>query len=218
MERSGGGDLVGTVWRREEKAASSFDCPRCGAPRGCSRVILQRHLTALGRPLFRFGRPALFNACDECGHAFAAADSRRIAPVLAEDEVALVSVMAAVMLSDAAVRESEREVAGSVLRWYTGKPLGDMEVAELLTHARAEWGEPIPRLARLALLVPMRMRRSLVSAAYLVCTADGDLHPQESRLLDRAGEALDLGPREVRRAIEEARTAQRSGRLPRPGP
>ncbi len=210
-------ELMGTVWRREGDSAERFSCPTCGVERPCHRTRLQRRISILGRPLFRMGGPTVFLTCDYCGHAFdaaALASPTQGSGCFAEDEVALVSIVAAVILSDAAVREVEKEAAGAILRRYTGRDLTDPEVAQLLGSARTEWGDPMPRLERLSGLVPPRTRRSLVEAAYLVCTADGDLHRQESRLLDRIGDALDLGPREVRRAIAAARDARRSGEAP----
>lgn len=222
-------ELIGTLWRRHAGGTGHFHCPRCGEERACARNTLQGYFALLGHPVLRLGHPRVFVTCGECGHSFssAVADAGRpdaaadaaaagagAVATLAEDERALVAIIAAVILSDSVVRESEKKAAHAAMRRFTGTAITVEEVDELLARARAERGDLMARLERVSGLVPPRVRRGIVESVYHVCTADGDLHPQESRLLDRIGEALDLGPQEVRKAIVDARTARRIGLLP----
>ncbi|MEJ2503671.1 MAG: TerB family tellurite resistance protein [Gemmatimonadota bacterium] len=82
----------------------------------------------------------------------------------------------------------------------------------MLQRARRRWGDPVARLEKLADVVPASVRRRIVIGAYRVCSADGELHREESRLLDRVGEALNLSPQEVRMALREAKAVRSSVR------
>lgn len=163
----------------------------------------------MGRPVVRLGRAQSYATCDECGHAFRAAiaaDSRaQPEAVLAEDEQALLGIISAVVLSDSAVRPSEKEACREVFRGYTGRRLASEAVDDLLRSSRTRWGDPVDGLARIRCLVPERIKHRIVEAAYHICTADGEMHREESVLLSRVGEALDLGPRQVREAIDRAK-------------
>lgn len=126
-----------------------------------------------------------------------------------EDERAILGIVAAVIFSDSRIRATEKRAARDVIRRYAGLELRASELESLLRGARRRWGEPVDRLQRLSTLLDDASKRRIVEAAYLVSTADRELHSQESRLIDRIGEALDLPPREVTRAIQRARhTAQ----------
>lgn len=206
MERQ----LLGTTWTCERIGTGSFQCPYCRRERAVTLTRLHRWLAVFGRPVTKLGKAVNYRTCDGCGHVYAAdqsvdqnADSDG---VLAEDERAFLGMVSAIILSDSAVRESEKEACREVVRRFTGRPLPSPDVDELLRSARARWGDPVARLARLRCLVPPTIKRRIVEAAYHVCTADGELHREEGRLLHRIGEALDLGPREVRRALGEAKT------------
>ena len=188
-------DLFGTTWTSAPDGSGRFRCPCCADDRAFRRTLLQRHLTVLGRPILRAGPPDAIVTCETCGHGFQAeaAGEPDDAPVrLAEDEISLLGLLSAVIFSDSAVRATEKEVAGEVLRRYTGRALAAADFDRLFRSARRRWGDPVARLERLRHLVPDRVRQRMVGAAYQVCTADGELHREESRLLDRVGAALDL--------------------------
>lgn len=204
-------ELLGTLWSPRRLADDRFRCPHCRRERGCSRTSLQRQLAVLGRPVAQLGAPEHFHTCHGCGHAYL--DGAGEAPlnpdgdrewVLSEDELALLATVAAMVFSDSVVRRAEKEVARAVVRHYLGHgPPGGID--EVLRHARRRWGDPVPRLRRLRHLVPEDNRLRIIQAAYHVCTADGELHREESRFLDRVGDALDLSPRRIRRALGDAR-------------
>lgn len=202
-------ELLGTTWTCERIGTGRFQCPHCGRDRTVTLTRLHRWLAVLGRPVTRLGGAVDYRTCDGCGHVYpsvGATDPKaESGDVLAEDERAFLGVVSAMMLSDSVVRESEKEACREVVRRYTGRPIPSPEVDELLRSARARWGDPVERLARLRCLVPSAVKRRIVEAAYHVCTADGELHREEGRLLHRIGEVLDLGPREVRRALGAAK-------------
>ncbi len=152
-----------------------------------------------------FGSPATYLTCGDCGRSWAAAELDVPGGAASEDERALRAVVAAVVFSDLSIRPTERRMVGRVVERYTGESLDEAGVENLLRTARARWGDPLARLGRLAAVLHPRAKRQIVGAAYLVCTADREMHPEESRLLVRIGEALDMAPREVRAAIEEAK-------------
>ncbi len=201
------GDLLGTTWLHRPLDSGRFRCPRCDQERDCQRTELERQLVLAGRPVFRLGPIEGFRTCRTCRHAFpdgAAPSPGTGFPTLSEDERALLAVLAAVVFSDSAVRSAEKRGVARVVRLFIPHSEA-FDVNELLRDARRRWGDPIDRLRRLRGLVDEDRRSRIVEAAYLVCTADGDLHPQESRLLERVGAALDLAPRTVRSALRDAR-------------
>lgn len=219
--------LLGTTWSCVRDGAGRFRCPGCGEERGFTRNRLQRHLMVLGRRVARLGGPEEYATCAECGHAYpyavvavadaaAARDARAAvieesggdasaSPVVAEDEAALLEILAAVIFSDSAVRSSEKVACREVVRRYSGRAVSAAAMDDLLQSARGRRGDPVARLVRLRCLIPEPMKRRIVESAYHVCTADGELHREESRLLNRIGTALDLAPRQVRRALADAK-------------
>lgn len=206
-------DLLGTTWTCERTGTGSFRCPHCARDHALTRTRLQRWLAVLGRPVTRLGIAVEYVTCERCGHVYPASRTARApaglaaqpSTVLAEDERALLSVVSAMILSDSVVRETEKEACREVIRRYTGRQIPSADVDDLLRSARARWGDPVARLARLRCLVPEAVKRRIVEGAYHICAADGELHREESRLLHRIGEALDLGPRDVRRALGDAK-------------
>lgn len=205
------GGLLGTVWRCEAAGTGRFRCPHCGEERGFRRTTMHRRVTVMGRPLIRLGAVEEYVTCDRCGHAYTAdrADGPPPDPIeddgMAEDQYALLAIVAAVIFSDSTVRTAEKEAASHVIRRFTGRQVEPADVDDLLRRARKRWGDPMARLARLPCLVPEPVRHQIVEAAYHVCTADAELHHRESLFLNRIGEALELGPRAVRRAIAAAK-------------
>lgn len=209
-------DLVGTIWTCERAGTGRFGCPHCETERGLTRTRLQRRLTVLGRPLAKLGRASIYETCDVCGHAYPAATKRAGSPpsspyIMAEDESALLGVLAAMVVSDSAIRDAEKEACRGVIRRYLGRSLPADGVDDLLRSARRRWGDPVARLVRLRCLVPEIVKLRIVEAAYHVCAADGELHREESRLLDRIGAALDLPPGQVRRALDGAKDRPLNG-------
>lgn len=204
-------ELLGTVWEHEKTGGGRFHCPHCRATRAYAGTRMQRRVTVLGRPLTPLGGPEDFVTCERCGHAWVATvldgSSAPGREGLAEDESALLGVVSAMVFSDSVVRDAEKEACRAVVLRYTGRRLETDGVVELLRSARPRWGDPVARLRRVRFLIPDRVKRRMVEAAYLICAADGELHREESELLDRIGDALDLGPRDVHRAIAEARTS-----------
>lgn len=204
--------LLGTTWSCVRDGAGRFRCPHCGEERSFTRHRLQRHLVILGRRTARLGAPEEYATCAECGHAYRAGaveepvgGDASASPVVAEDEAALLEILAAVIFSDSAVRSSEKEACREVVRRYGGRAIPAAAMDDLLQSARKRRGDPMARLVRLRCLVPEPMKRRIVESAYHVCTADGELHREESRLLNRIGAALDLAPRQVRRALADAK-------------
>jgi uncharacterized tellurite resistance protein B-like protein len=199
--------MLGTAWASMPAGAGRFDCPRCGEERDYVGTALQRFLTVFRRPVLKLGGADEYVTCQLCGHAYPASvlSSPPEEDRLAEDELAFLSVVAAMIFSDSVIRRSEKSVAREIIRRYTGRAMDGEEMDRLLERARLRWGDPIERLSRLRWLVPREMRRRIVAAAYHICTADGELHREESRLLDRIGDALDLPPRQLRQALTEAK-------------
>lgn len=201
--------LLGTVWICERLGHGRLRCPHCMEERELERTSLHRRLTFLGRPLFRMGGTREYVTCTQCGHAFsveaAMGPEADLDGVVSEDTDALLALAAGVIFSDSSVREAEKEAAREIIRRYTGRALPGTGVDDLLRRSRQRWGDPVARLARLRCMLPEPVRHRFVRAAYHICTADGELHPEESRFLSRVGEALDLGPREVHRSISDAK-------------
>lgn len=201
-------ELLGTTWTCERAGTGRFRCPHCGEDRGFTRTRVQHRLTILGRAMARLWGTAEYVTCDRCGHAYpadVAAAGSVPGDVLAEDESALLGIIAAMVVSDTAIRTSEKEACPEVIRRYTGRTLSASGVDDLLRSSRRRWGDPVLRLVRLRCLIPESVKRRIVEAAYHVCAADGELHREESRFLDRIADALDLSPRQMREALDDAK-------------
>lgn len=198
-----------TRWICEPIPSDRLHCPHCQQPRDVRRVILHPWLAVLGHELARIGRPREFSACQGCGRVYRvySADDTVDRDPMSEDERALFAVIAAVIFSDSRVRRTEKHVAREVIRRYTGAIIEPADMDALLRSARTRWGDPIGRLRRLACVLDDAVKLRIIEAAYLVSTADRELHTQESHLLNRIGEALDIPPRDIRRAIQDATLA-----------
>ena len=174
-------------------------CERCG--RTYDELLLRAQPPASAAP------PA--NHTDVgVGHAERGADrgaDRGGDQVMSEDERAILSVVAAVIFSDSAIRRSEKMAARTVIRRFTRRELDAAGLNALLRTARQRWGDPLGLLRRLAGLLDEAAKRRIVAAAYLVSASDRELHPEETRLLMRMGEALKMTPSSVMRAMREAR-------------
>lgn len=210
-----------TLWDCEPPTAGEFDCPHCHARRSATRRVVRARLAVFGRAAPLPGGTMTYHTCHVCGHSWdgpstdaGAGEEGPVGRPFSEDERALAAVVAAVVFSDLTVRQTEKRMVRWVMHRYTGETLGEAGVDRLLRTARTRWGDPLARLRRLACVLDASMKRRIVAAAYLVCAADREMHPEESRLLVRIGEALDMSPRAVRSAIEEAKTVE----VPAPEP
>lgn len=198
-----------TDWECETTDGAAFDCPHCGRPRDATRHEVRPRLLVFGRSAMGLGSPATYVTCRECGHSWeeraTQLEAAGVRPPTSEDARALWAVVAAVVFSDLSVRPTEKRMVARVIRRYTDQSLDEQGVDRLLRTARSRWGDPLDRLRKLAGVLDPRAKQRIVGAAYLVCTADREIHPQESRLLVRIGDALEMSPRAVRAAIEDAK-------------
>jgi uncharacterized tellurite resistance protein B-like protein len=200
-------ELIGTAWTARPRQPADFSCPGCGKDGEARRTVLQCHVTVLDRPVARLGSPETYITCRHCGRAYCtdSLNGGRGSTGLSADEAALAGLVAAVVFSDSVVRKVEKEMARQVISEYTGRDYPPMEANEMLQRARRRWGDPVARLEKLAGVISESTRRRMLIGAYRVCAADGELHREESRLLDRVGDALDLSPRDVRVALRQAK-------------
>ena len=201
-------ELLGTAWTARPRRPSAFSCPGCGRDGEARRTALQRYVAVLDRRVAKLGASETYVTCRHCGRAYCedALDGIRNGGGLSADEAALAGLVAAVVFSDSVVRKAEKEAARRVISAYTGREYPPTEFNEMLQRARRRWGDPVARLEKLAGVVPESTRRRMLIGAYRVCAADGELHREESRLLDRVGDALDLSPRDVRAALRQAKS------------
>lgn len=148
------------------------------------------------------GRAESFLECGRCSRVFAA---RAVPGGFSEDEKAVQSLVAAVVMVDTRVRPGEMDTARLVLQRFGGRTLRPDELAEELHRMRRRVPEPVRYLTRIAPLLGERRKMRIIEAIYDVCVADDELHPAETRLIRLAGEALDLSPMHVREAMRRAR-------------
>ena len=206
-------ELIGTTWTVTRRRPVAFSCPGCGREGEAQRTALQCHVAILDRRIARLGSPETYATCPHCGRAFCldAMDGGRAGPDLSADEAALAGLVAAVVYSDSVVRNTEKEAARRVINAYTGRDYPPVEFNEMLQRARRRWGDPVARLEKLAGVISEPTRRRILVGAYRVCAADGELHREESKLLDRVGDALDLSPRDVRATLRQAKARRLTG-------
>lgn len=200
--------VFGDQWARELAGHRGWCCPRCGDERVVEEWKLRRSLTLFDRKLLSLKDPRRYLNCEECGRTYLStvvepAEERPNRP-LSEDERVILAVVAKVIFSDSSVRAVEKRVALRVIQRYTGRELDAPGLDRVLKTARLRWRDPLPRLRRLACLLDGAAKRRIIAAAYLVSGADRQIHREESRLLMQMGEALDLAPREIRAAMQEA--------------
>lgn len=211
--------LLGSRWTSERLDSLSFHCPFCGGVRDGVAWGLRRWVAVLDRPLLSLGDGGRYLRCGHCHRTYDELELQA-SPVpdgpggadrtLSEDERAILSVVAAAIFSDSSIRQSEKRAARTVIRRFTGRDLDAADLRALLRTARQRWGDPVGRLRRLACLLDDSAKRRIVAAAYLVSGADRELHPEETRLLMRMGEALEMTPLSVRQAMREARDCPRT--------
>ena len=197
--------ILQSQWRYRPVGGGTFHCPRCDHERDYTGTEVRPYLTLFGKPLFPTRGEQTLVACDECGAIYDVvittmepADAR---DVPSEDELALEAVLAGVVFSDSAIRPVEKQVASDAVRHYTHRrAIGG---GERLAVKDRDPTDPFRRIARLAGILDDASRRRFVAAAYRVCAADRELHPQEATLLMQLGDALNLEPRQVRDAMKE---------------
>jgi uncharacterized tellurite resistance protein B-like protein len=216
--------IFDTVWTCQSLGEEPFDCPHCGEERDAARAVSRPYLALFGRPLLSLRGEAEYWTCQHCGRTY---DRRHLEPGAAagpdpgsefpvrgvagelvtasEDDRAIWYVVAAAVFSDSSIRSAEKRVARNVIRRYTGELLDEQGVNGLLRIARRQWGDPVANLERLGCVLSRAAKARIVAATYEVCTADREVHPEESRLLMRIADALGVGPREVRDFIRAAR-------------
>lgn len=201
-------DLFGSYWRCESGEERTWRCPRCGEEcRGPERK-LRRFLTLFDRSLLSLEEVDGFVRCGACGRTYRSAvvdgaKQRSHAP-LSEDERAIHTVVACVIYSDSSVRSVEKRAARDVIRRFTGQDLDSAGLKQVLRTERIRARDPVQHLRRLECLLDDAAKRRIVAAAYLVSGADREIHRAESRLLMQIAEALNLAPREVHAAMQEA--------------
>lgn len=203
--------IMGSHWRCESTADETFFCPHCSRERTGDVRKLVRWLSLFDRSVLFLGDAGHYITCRVCRRTYdrsevgAGTGGERNPGPMAEDERAILSVVAAVIYSDSSIRSVEKRAARAVIRRYTGRDLDAGAVTQLVRTSRERWGDPVDGLRRLACLLDESAKRRIVAAAYLVSEADREIHPEESRLLMRIGDALELAPRVVRDAMKEAR-------------
>lgn len=190
--------------RRTRKAGEPvpFDCPRCPGREG-RRFATRSWLTLLGHRVTPLGRAKVFLECGRCGRTFGARALATGGP--SEDEKAIRSLVAAVVMVDTRLRAPEMNVARRVLQQYGAHAVLAEDLAEELHRMRRRFPDPLRYLTRLSSVLGERAKIRIIEAIYDVCVADDELHPAETRLIRAAGEALDLSPMQVREAMRRAR-------------
>lgn len=131
-----------------------------------------------------------------------------IATLEVERLEAFVQMMFLAAYADGEVSAVERARFESEVARASGGALGEALVHAIVEHVGAVVSEEdrARRLASLRTRLPEeRVRKAVLGLAARIVLADANLVPAERAFLERAAMALELGPEDVRRAVEEAR-------------
>ncbi len=118
--------------------------------------------------------------------------------------------MAAMVMIDGRLTFHEIEAMRSVVQQVTNQPCDNDRLDAALHKVRGRLDEVVEYLRESKELLSEKRRNKILRAVVYVAVASGTIDDSQVMLARRIGEALELGPRTVRQAIEEGEKNGRS--------
>lgn len=191
--------LFRSALREQRLERGHFSCPECGEASPYQRTRVRRSLSVLGQPLLSMGTAGEYIECGRCLATFRpevlAYDAGDETPrVMAEYQRAVARVLALMMAADGVILDPEIEAVQEVFEAVTGRRLTLEDVAEEVDAVGRAPTSVARYLAAVVGFLNEHGREQVLRAAALISCSDGQVHPNERRVLRRLAGVMGLEP------------------------
>ena len=200
--------IFGTRGVTYSKESSQFYCPTCSAQAAYKHKRVRRFFTLYFIPVIPMDLLGEYVECQQCGATYQLKvldldPDEAAASFEAEFHRVMKRVMVLMMLADEVIEEDEINIIREVYRQMTDRPLSKEDVMTEVEQARADGHGIDVYLASIAGNLNDRGKESVVTGAFMVAAADGEIQDEEQKLIGEIGSALDMTPAHLNGLLSE---------------
>jgi uncharacterized tellurite resistance protein B-like protein len=201
--------LIGTMNLTRTRDTGTFYCPGCGT--NCTYRYRTRRpfLTLYFIPTIPVGAAEPFVQCDRCRASWdvGVLEMTRESHESSQREQFREDALRATVLittADGTISEAEIAAIHQVSEHLLQRSIDREELGALCASARRLGIPPVNFIRTVKANWNQEQRTTIVKAAFLACSAEGDLNPEQLQILGQLKEMFDMTDREYEMAIEEA--------------
>ena len=186
--------IFGTRGVTYSKESSQFYCPTCSGQAAYKHKRVRRFFTLYFIPVIPMDLLGEYVECQQCGATY------QLKVLDLDPDEAAASFEAEF---HRVIEEDEINIIREVYRQMTDRPLSKEDVMTEVEQARADGHGIDVYLASIAGNLNDRGKESVVTGAFMVAAADGEIQDEEQKLIGEIGSALDMTPAHLNGLLSE---------------
>lgn len=209
--------IFGTRGVTTTRARGDFHCPQCGGTQHYLQKGVRKFVTVYFIPMIPMKTMGEYVECQACRGTYHP-DVLDYDPQVAREEMrthfceTLKQVMVQVLLADERVEDAEIETARNIFRKVGGQELGDEELRAEIRTAEASPEQTLERLREIAAMLGDESKETIIKAALLVASADGQIDVEERELIQHIAAAINMSPAHMRGVLAEMHAADEASK------
>ncbi len=200
--------IFGTRGVTTTRSRGDFHCPQCGDTRNYLQKGVRKFVTLYFIPLFPMKTMGEYVECQACRGTYHP-DVLNYDPQAAREQMrthfceTLKQVMVQVLLADERVHDAEIETVRNLFRKVSGQELGEDELRAEIRSAEASPDRTLEELNRMAAMLGDDSKETIIKAALLVASSDGEIDANERELIQHVAGAIQMSPAHMRGVLAE---------------
>jgi len=195
--------IFGTTGITMTKEQGQFFCPQCGDGNDFKHKRVRRFFTLYFIPLIPLDLLGEYIECSTCQGTFhldilGYDPSQQERSVEALFMVAMKQVMIAMLLADGVIDDQEVEELKATFEDLAGVAVTEQDLREEIAVIQQQGSSAIEMVAGLAGTLNDQGKEMVITAAYQIAAADGQVDDSEHQLLLQLAEQMNLSPAHLR--------------------
>ena len=202
--------IFGTRGVTSKKDRGQFNCPQCGGGNEYVHKSVRQFFTLYFIPVIPLNHLGEYVECTGCQGTFHV-DILQYDPGAGAEQVealfmvAMKQVMIAMLLADGVIDDDEVKELQATYEDLAGVPVTEEDLREEIAQIEKEGSGAIELVQHVAATLNDQGKEMVVTAAYQIAAADGNVDASEQQLLDDIAEALELSKAHYRGILSELR-------------
>lgn len=195
--------IFGTRGITSTKERGQFHCPQCRGDHPYVHKSVRRFFTLYFIPVIPLDRLGEYVECRQCQGTYHT-DVLSYRPedgavqIQALFMVAMKQVMIAMLLADGVIDDEEIKELQATFEDLAGVEITEQDLREEIAVIQQEGSSAIEMISHLAPGLNDPGKEMVITAAYQIASADGNVDPCERQLIDELAVAMELSPAHLR--------------------
>jgi len=201
--------IFGTRGVSSTKEQGNFHCPQCEQQRAYKHKKVTRFFTLYFIPLIPLGKIGEYVECQTCKGTFIPNVKNYQGPdqseqqFLSEYEKAIKHSMVLMMLADGEIDQREKEAVVQTVNKFGHNDINMQQLDEYIDKVQGN-PEPVSKyLHRIQANLNGHGKEMVIKSALAIAAADGNIDPEEVKLLKEMADALDMSAAHLKGIMNE---------------